>query len=76
MSVISEWLRRPLRKKDAVLSGVVIFGFPMAVVLVWFFNSEGAFFSVVLVCIALLGGYVWGLLMWHLFLEAYARRKK
>ena len=61
MSVISEWLRRPLRKKDAVLSGVVIFGFPMAVVLV---------------CIALLGGYVWGLLMWHLFLEAYARRKK
>ena len=77
MPIITKWLRTPFNKQSAIWYSVSAFGVPMAVVVLWLFDGEGGpLVSVVLAVVALFGGYIFGLLMWHFFLKSYSEKPK
>jgi hypothetical protein len=75
-SALRRWLLRIVAsKRNVLIYGTCAFGIPFALMLVWLFRGYGGL-GVTVFCavIGLAGGYLWGLVMWVMFVEPRVRR--
>ena len=65
LASVASWLRV---KRNMIIAGVAIFGVPLGFCLAWRFGGlRGEAFGFILFALSLLGGALWGFLMWHCF---------
>ncbi|MGQ0697873.1 MAG: hypothetical protein ACT4PZ_06465 [Panacagrimonas sp.] len=62
-------------RRNMAVFGALAVGVPSACFLVYSFHRSGGIgFSLFVAVVSILGGWVWGFVMWHAFLVPFRRR--